>query len=298
MSKLLPSYNISEYAAEDYKAIETFSKSLYAVIMESLVNNTIQSLFDGLTSITNRYERVSNLLNIQDVNNSKCYYFGYITALSTLGADLAKSNSEDAKMQDLLGSYPLLLPTLEMIDRYDTISGVDLRKKTGQKSSSISNFMHRIKAYKLIDVSKVGTINYYSLTHKGRKFLGQCHQKTSERSIESQTPEKLTLLILDELATQIGKNKPSAIPVLRKANSSFPDFKANHVLKYKIESVFQSRDSYIRKFVESTVVTGKEDLDIEEYEDWGDHYFMVKERDFAELSDASYVFGGRKCLKR
>ena len=32
MNKLLPSYNIMEYVAEDCKAIETFSQSLYAVI--------------------------------------------------------------------------------------------------------------------------------------------------------------------------------------------------------------------------------------------------------------------------
>ena len=68
--------------------------------------------------------------------------------------------------------------------------------------------MHRIEPYELIDVSKVGTINYYSLTSKGRRLLGQYHQKFQEPSTEAPVPEKLILLILDELATQIAKDKP------------------------------------------------------------------------------------------
>ena len=289
MNKLLPSYNITEYVAEDCKAIETFSQSLYAVIREALANNAVQTLLEGLTSITDRYERVSNILNIQDVNNSKCFHFGYITALSSLGIDLAQSNTEDSQMQDLLSSYPLFLPTLEIIAKYDTISGVNLKKETGQKSSSISNFMHRIEPYELIDVSKVGTINYYSLTSKGRRLLGQYHQKFQEPSTEAPVPEKLILLILDELATQIAKDKPSAIPILRKVNSSVSSFNEKKLLKYKIETVFLSRDSYMRKFVGSCAVSAREDLDFEEYEDWDDHYLMAKERDFAELTEASYV---------
>lgn len=289
MNKLLPSYNIMEYVAEDSKSIETFSQSLYAVIREALTNNAVQTLLDGLTSITDRYERVSNILNIQEVNNSKCFHFGYITALSSLGIDLAQSNTEDSQMQDLLSSYPLLLPTLEIIAKYDTISGVNLKKETGQKSSSISNFMHRIEPYELIDVSKVGTINYYSLTSKGRRLLGQYHQRFQEPSNEAQVPEKLILLILDELATQIAKDKPSAIPVLRKVNSSVSGFSEKKLLKYKIETVFLSRDSYMRKFVGACAISARDDLDLEEYEDWDDHYLIAKERDFAELTEASYV---------
>lgn len=289
MNKLLPSYNIMEYVAEDSKSIETFSQSLYAVIREALTNNAVQTLLDGLTSITDRYERVSNILNIQEVNNSKCFHFGYITALSSLGIDLAQSNTEDSQMQDLLSSYPLLLPTLEIIAKYDTISGVNLKKETGQKSSSISNFMHRIEPYELIDVSKVGTINYYSLTSKGRRLLGQYHQRFQEPSNEAQVPEKLILLILDELATQIAKDKPSAIPVLRKVNSSVSGFSEKKLLKYKIETVFLSRDSYMRKFVGACAISARDDMDLEEYEDWDDHYLIAKERDFAELTEASYV---------
>ena len=289
MNKLLPSYNITDYVSEDSKGIETFSQSLYAVIKETIANNAVQTLLEGLTSIADRYERVSNMLNVQDENNSKCFYFGYITALSSLGIDLAQSNTEDSQMQDLLSSYPLLLPMLEIIAKYDTISGVNLKKETGQKSSGISNFMHRIEPYELIDVSKVGTINYYSLTSKGRRLLGQYHQKFQEHSIEAQVPEKLIMLILDELATQIAKDKPSSIPVLRKVNSSVPSFNEKKLLKYKIETVFLSRDSYMRRFVGSCAVSVREDLDIEEYEVWDDHYLMEKERDFAELTEASYV---------
>ena len=289
MNKLLPSYNITEYVSEDPKEIETFSQSLYAVIKETIAHNAVQTLLEGLTSIADRYERVSNILNIQDVNNSKCFHFGYITALSSLGIDLAQSNTEESQMQDLLSSYPLLLPILEIIAKYDTISGVNLKKETGQKSSSISNFMHRIEPYELIDVSKVGTINYYSLTSKGRRLLGQYHQKFQEPSIEAQVPEKLIMLILDELATQIAKDKPSSIPVLRKVNSSVPSFNEKKLLKYKIETVFLSRDSYMRRFVGSCAVSAREDLDIEEYEVWDDHYLLLKERDFAELTEASYV---------
>ncbi len=289
MNKLLLSYNIMEYAAEDCKAIEAFSQSLYDIVKEALRNKLINTLLDDLTCIAERYERVSNILDIHNENNSKCFYFGYITALSSLGVDLAQSDTEDFQMQDLLSSYPLLLPTLEIISRYDTISGVSLKKETGQKSSSISNFMHRIEPYELIDVSKVGTINYYSLTRKGRRLLSQYHQKFQEPSNEPKVPEELVLLILDELATQIAKDKPSSIPVLRRVNSSVPDFGEKKLLKYKIDTVFLRRDLYMRKFLGSCAVAARDDFDIEEYEDWNDHYLMAKENDFVKLTEASYV---------
>lgn len=293
---LMPSYNVAEYIAEDCKALETFSQSLYDIIKEAVANNAVQTLLDGLISITDRYERISNMLNIQDVNNSKCFYFGYITALSSLGVDLAQSKTEDSQMQDLFSSYPLLLSTLEVIARYDTISGVSLKKETGQKSSSLSNFMHRIAPYELIDVSKVGTINYYSLTSKGRKLLGQYHQKSQEPSTEAQVPENLVLLILDELATQITKDKPSAIPILRKVNNSVSDFFEKKLLKYKIETIFLKRDSYMRKLVGLCAVAAREEFNNGEYEDWDDHYPISREYDFATLEEGSYVkllFGGK-----
>lgn len=286
MNKLLPSYNMMEYVAEDCKEIKAFSQSLYDIVKEALTNNALQILLDELKSITCRYERISNILNIQEANNSKCFYFGYITALSSLGVDLAQSNTEDTKLQDLLGSYPLLLPTLEIIYRYDTISGVSLKKETGQTSSGISNFMHRIEPYELIDVSKIGTINYYSLTGKGRRLLSQYHQRFEEPSSEPKVPEKLVLLVLDEIAAQITKDRPSSVPVLRKVNNSVPDFCEKKLLKCKIENVFLRRDAYMRKLVGSCVVAARDDFDIEEYDD---HYLVAKENDFAKLTEASYV---------
>lgn len=287
MNKLLPSYNIMEYIGDDCKAIESFSQVLYDAIKEAIDNNAIQSLLEGLTSITDRFERVSNILNIEDVNNSKCFQFGYITALSSLGSDLAQTNNEDLQMFDLLNSYSLLLPTLEVIAKYDTISGVELKKETGHKSSSLSNFMRRIEPHKLIDVTKVGTINYYSLTSKGRRLLSQHHLKKPKEINEAQVPEKLVLLILDELATQISKDKPSSIPILRKVNSNVPDFNEKKLLRYKIEKVFLSRDSYMRKSLGACAIAAKEEF--EEYEDWDDHYLVEEESDFVILKEASYV---------
>ena len=54
MNKLLPSYNMMEYVAEDCKEIEAFSQSLYDIVKEALTNNALQILLDELKSITCR----------------------------------------------------------------------------------------------------------------------------------------------------------------------------------------------------------------------------------------------------
>ena len=132
MNKLLPSYNITEYVSEDPKEIETFSQSLYAVIKETIANNAVQTLLEGLTSIADRYERVSNILNIQDVNNSKCFHFGYITALSSLGIDcdistwfglMAPKGTPTEIRENLFKEICLTLESNETMHTFERLSG-------------------------------------------------------------------------------------------------------------------------------------------------------------------------------
>ena len=60
-------------------------------------------------------------------------------------------------------------------------------------------------------------------------------------------------------------------------------------MKYKLENVFLSRDSYVRKFVYSCATAVKEESDIEEYDEWVDNYLLPPKTDFSVLEEASYV---------
>lgn len=288
MNKLLPNYNISEYLENDTEALTTFTHILYDIVKEAIESKSIQSIRDGLSNINDRYERISNLLDIQNIANNKCYHFGFITALSTLGLDLYKSDAEDIQMQELINSYPLLLPTLEVIAKYDTISGVNLKDALGQKSSNISNFMRRIKQFDLVNVNKIGTVNYYSLTSKGMRLISQFNQKQVAATDDRRIHEKTIFLMLEEVATQLTSERPSSIPVLKKIGEDLPSIKEKQLLKYDLETVFLSRDIYMRKFVERAFST-RDDLELEEYEDWDEHYSITKEIDFEHLTEASYV---------
>lgn len=289
MDKLIPNYSITEYLSDDSNALATFTQSFYDVMKEAIENKSVYALNELLTSINDRHERVSNLLNTEDVANRKLYYFGYISALSTLGRDINRVNAEELQLEKLINSYPLLLPVLTVINQYDTVSGMKLKEELQQKSSNISNFMHRIKPYKLIETNKMGTVNYYSLTNKGKRLLNQVAQRDVEFATNKADAEKLIILVLEDIATQLNSETPSAVPVLRRIADNLPEIKEKQLLKYKLETVFLSRGISKQKLFSSCYEASRNDIEFEEYQNWDDHYLNLDELDSSYLLESSYV---------
>lgn len=282
-------FNSSIFASDDSEAIEEYSHILFETIKDAITQSNINSLSKELKKITDLFERVSNLLNIQETNNRKCFYFGYIIALSTIGESLADAGLEESQVTEILSNYSLLLPILDIIAKKDTISGVELKKATGLKSNNLSNFMHRIKQFELISIHKVGTTNYYSLTKKGRRFIEYSSRTDNSSITESQAIKHLLCQVFDELSTQLLLGRPSAIPVLQTINSDKNiQIKVDSLLKYKIESTFSSRDYYLRKKFETIADVAKEEESLADYTDWDDQYLSIKEHELVVFSEISY----------
>ena len=237
-------YSLLEKDSENIKQIETFSNTLYDTIKEAINNKISYTLLSDLEKIEDVYERVEKTLEIEDAINKRRFYFGYISALTSLALDIGQVENENNKYRDLIRSYKLLLPVLATIAKYDTVSGTRLKQETGQKDSGFSNFVRRIEPYGLIEVDKLGTVNYYSLTRKGRKLLEQSKKGCTETTENENRLENSLLFALEELKKQMGKEKPSAIPVLRQLSSSCSN---KRMLKLKIETIFLSRDYFVRK---------------------------------------------------
>lgn len=289
MKEQISKINSNIFASDDSKAIEEYSHILFETIKAAISQSNLHSISNDLKKITDLYERISNILNIQEKENKKCFYFGYIIALSTIGESLADADLEKGQVTEILSNYSLLLPILEIIASKDTISGVELKKATGLKSNNLSNFMRRIKQFELISIHKIGTTNYYSLTKKGRHFIEFSNRADDSSIMQSQTIKQLLCQIFDELSNQLLQYRPSAIPVLQIINSDKNiQINVDHLLKYKIESTFSSRDYYLRKKLETFASVAKEDESMTDYSDWDEQYLSIKEHELVVFSEASY----------
>lgn len=283
--------NISSsiFSDDDSEAIEEFSNILFETIKDAISQGSLNTISKELKKITDLYERVSNLLDIQEIKNKKCFYFGYIIALSTIGENLANAGLEKSQVTEILSNYSLLLPILNIIAKKDTISGVDLKKATGLKSNNLSNFMRRIKQFELISIHKVGTTNYYSLTKKGRQFIEYSSRTDNSSITQNQAIKQLLYQVLDELSNQLLLGRPSAIPVLQTINSDKNiQINVDSLLKYKIESTFSSRDYYLRKKFQTFAGATKGEESLTDYSDWDDQYLSIKEHELVVFSEISY----------
>ncbi len=287
IDKLMLQYSLLERDAENIKQIETFSNTLYDTIKEAISNKISYALLSDLEKIEDAYERVAKALEIENTINKQRFYFGYISALTSLALDIGQAENEKNKYRDLIRSYKLLLPVLATIAKYDTVSGIRLKQETGQKNSGLSNFVRRIEPYGLIEVDKLGTVNYYSLTRKGKKLLEQSRKDCAETTENENELENSLLYALEELKNQMEKEKPSAIPVLRQLSSSCSN---KRMLKLRIESVFLSRDYFVRKkmMTMAKLLYDKRGELEESNAAWNGNY-SDKEYETVVLEDISYV---------
>lgn len=290
MNLYISDISSTTFNTENNQAIADYSMILLDTVKDAISQNNISSVSSELKKITELYERVGNILNIQDLKNEKCYLFGFIMALALLGEELADAEVEKDHVTELLSSYSRLLPILEIIASKDTISGVDLKKATGLKSNNLSNFMRRVKKFELISINKVGNTNYYSLTKKGQRFLAISYQTNQNSLTQNIEKEALICKVLDEISSQLLLNKPSAVPVMIAINSNgIMHIHGETLLKHKIESTFYSRDNYFRKKLEAISEEARENDKLAEVNDWENHYLSIKEHELAEYSGVSYL---------
>ena len=148
----------------------------------------------------------------------------------------------------LFNKYKLLYPVLNQINNSHKASGQELKKALNFKSeSNLSNFVSRINKYNLLYIQKLGNVNYYSLTPKGKKSLSIYSAlllKESEQS--TYIDENIVIELLDELANQIKKDEPSLFSVTNILARNNIKLKNTHIFKLKINTIFASLEEYMK----------------------------------------------------
>lgn len=271
-----------DQVVNDIHLIESVSETVLELANAAIMNNkTSQFLYDFL-AIADSFEKTSNILLLNEMHNKKCFLFGKIVSLYELISTIHKEKQDCDSFNHLIHSYPLLLPILHEINKRGTISGVQLKKALSMHSSSgLSNFLQRIKKYDLISVRKIGNINYYSLTARGKEALNSSKQIDANNANNGNTISVDNLYrLLAELSIELGKIKPNKLSILETQYSL--TIKEKQLLKREIDKVFIARDMY-RKNLFGYAGEAEDDLSIEATVDNLSVYYIDTKSDEEEL---------------
>lgn len=244
--KIVYDLNDFDFINDSIDQIKLVTNSLNQLILDSIENQNIHFLSQDIAKLNNDFERIYNLLNIDNDNNAKCYYFGIITSMINIALDLDSKNQSVYNFKKTKKSYPLLLPVLTEIESNKVISGVELRKNLNLNSSQLSNFMRRIEKFNYIVIKKVGSINYYSLTENGKYALNNSSEYDKKRNSKKKT-ENILFVILDILTSHLKEDKPNTFSIIEDLYQQNINVNNVSLLKEKIESTICARDYYYRE---------------------------------------------------
>lgn len=253
--KIVYDLNDFDFINDSIDQIKLVTNSLNQLILDSIENQNIHFISQDIAKLNNEFERIYNFLNIDDDNNSKCYYFGIITSMINIVLDLDSKNQNVCNLKKIKKSYPLLLPVLTEIESNKVISGVELRKNLNLNSSQLSNFMKRIEKFNYIVIKKVGSINYYSLTENGKYALNNASESDKKRNSKKKT-ENILFVILDILTSHLKEDKPNTFSIIDDLYQQNIDVNNVSLLKEKIESTICARDYYYREKIKYYIDNG------------------------------------------
>ena len=247
MSKELVALNIEDFEKINLENVELLNSKLYNLVLDSVLCNSMDSLERDLKKISNNFERINNLLGLENKSNKACYFYGSISAITNLILDIIDDHALTSMLDHISKSYTLLLPILKIIKDHTYISVSDLTKEMNMKSiSSLSNFLKRIDKYNLVVKRKIGTTNYISLTYIGERLLSQ--NKKSMPTVPDYAEISMTQLysLLDNISDELHNANPSTVKVICDDSLREIKIKEASLLKRKIEKIFYARDEYMR----------------------------------------------------
>lgn len=247
MSKELIALNIEDFKEINLENVEVLNNKLYSLVFDAVLCNSMDSLESDLKKISSYFERINNLLSLENKNNKVCYFYGSISAITNLILDIINDHNLTSMLDNISKSYTLLLPALRIIKEYTFISASDLKKKMNMKSiSNLSNFLKRIDKYKLVVKRKIGTTNYISLTYKGERFLAQNRKAMSIVSDETVISMAQLYSLLDNISDELYNANPSTVKVICDDSLQEIEIREKSLLKRKIDKIFYARDGYMR----------------------------------------------------
>lgn len=255
-------FDNDKFIKGDLKTIELILKNVYMMSVEAINNNEIDTIVETFKDLSNNFERVGNFLDIEDVKRKPIFYYGMLSAIVYLIIDLSETKTENNDIQVIFNRFKLLYPILNEISILHKATGQELKRALNFKSeSNLTNFVSRINKYNLLYIQKLGNTNYYSLTPKGKKYLSFYATLVQEDKPSINTSEDFILELLDEIAHQLRREEPSLFSVLKIFSSNKVEIKNKNILKFKINTIFSSREEYMRMKVKFSVEEYKREIE-------------------------------------
>lgn len=248
----------------DINKLQQQYERLSTIIRDSINNKTAMSMIESLKKLMGGFERIFNQLGITSEKDYKIFYFGCISSIANLIIEIEDDKGEVEIFDKAIASYAHLLPALEIIYSKKSITGKELRKSLNMTMSGLSNFIKRIDELDLIITKKVGTTNFYQLTHKAENLLRVYKNKRGENENESQISFSVLLKLLDSVVCDLNEDEPNpvrSIAVCKKLD--FTDSQIR-ILKNYIDSLYLTRSSLNINFKNKQFDAGIEKFQLEE----------------------------------
>lgn len=273
--------DVNDFKDGNSKNVEIISDTIYKLALDSILCNKTQTLKSTFKALSKNFEKIGIHLKLKNKINLTCFYFGAISSITNLVLDIADDQVSKEELVNIAESYSLLMPALKHIKEHNIISGIDLRKKLDlHSSSSLSNFLKRIEKYELVNVQKIGTVNYISLSPRGEKLLSESNNK---KSVSNETEISISefYFSLDGLATELLNDNPSSIEFIHNFSPKKMNTGEKRLLKQKIDNIFEMRDKYIRSKFKSFNISP-----ILLFEEFDDEPFNVYKTDIYEIEQS------------
>ena len=239
--------NFLSFRQQKIDELEKYHDYLKRIIVDMIANQTIDTLKNELNKLTQDYEKIYNQLNLDDEQNALCYYFGRICSMTDVSLAVLKDQTTTKLLDNVLDSYPLLLPALRIISENGTISGPNLKRELKLKSdSNLSNFIKRIAKYNLINIDKIGTSNYYTLSVHGRRLLNNQNRIKQLNNAELKISFKELISLLNVISDEMSYSNPNVLSIVQLCASLGISVGEKNILKQKLYGIFNSRDNYFR----------------------------------------------------
>lgn len=247
MSNNLQLLNYEDFKELNLRNVEDLHETMNKLVVDAVVNQTLEALKSSFKTVTKSYEKIYNSLNLDDTRNMICYYFGRISSLTDVSLDIIERQVKTKVLDNISDNYSLLIPALSAIESRGTISGSELKKELKLKSNSnLSNFIKRINRYELVEVNKIGTSNYYSLSLNGKLLLTNRQKKESQNIPELKIGFEELLTFMNGILEEMEENQPNSLKVIHDHVKFNVNTGEKRLLKQKLDSIFYSRDNYVR----------------------------------------------------
>lgn len=233
------------FQTKDEKKMKEFRDTLYKLVLDAEEAGCVESLKESFMPLSDEYERIHLLLEMDAKERNDWRYFREIYTLVNFVLDQCKCYTEKNILKHIKKSYPLAVPVLSTIKEHHTISGKDLQEAVGMNNrSGLTNFLNRIEPYNLVTVRKFGTTSYISLTENGRTLLN-LETSDAERTGDGKNIKFETFVsFLSGLEQALSEEKPNTYILMHEYLKEEINIEHKRIIKHKVDGILSQRDRF------------------------------------------------------